>query len=249
MEDIVYRDMIYQEKYHWWFKARREILDSYLSNFNLPENANILEIGCGTGGNIPILQQYGTVKAIEMDVFAIEYAKNTGAEIRQGHLPNNFPYDGKFDLICMFDVLEHIEKDNETLKVIKDYLKPNGKLFITVPAYQWLYGSHDKLLHHKRRYSKRDLVQKLNTNKFDIVKLSFFNTLLFPFVIIARILDMINPSNTSTGYGTPNKILNSIFYSVFRSEKKILKIMRFPFGTSLIVLAGHSKKVENETSI
>lgn len=242
MEDIVYRDMINQEKDHWWFKARREILDSYLNDLHLPEDASILEIGCGTGGNILTLQQYGTVKAIEMDTFAIEYAKSTGAEIRQGDLPDNFPYDEKFDLICMFDVLEHIEKDHETLRILKHYLKPHGKLFITVPAYQWLYGSHDKLLHHKRRYSRQDLVQKLNSSKFDIEKLSFFNTLLFPFVLIARILDILSPSNTSTGYGTPNKILNSIFYSVFRSEKNILKIMRFPFGTSIIVLVTHSKK-------
>ncbi len=248
MEDIVYKDMISQEKDHWWFKARREILDDYLHKLQLPQNANILEIGCGTGGNIPILKKYGNVKAIEMDEFAIGYAKHTGAEIRQGYLPENFPYDEKFDLICMFDVLEHIEKDEETLKVINNFLKPSGILFITVPAYQWLYGSHDKLLQHKRRYSKSDLVQKLNSHKFKITKISFFNTLLFPLVLVARVLDIIGNSDTSTGYGTPNKLLNSLFYNIFKSEKKPLQYINFPFGTSLIVISRRINKEDNEIS-
>ena len=248
MEDIVYKDMISQEKDHWWFRARREILADFLMSLKLPSDANILEIGCGTGGNIPILQKYGNVKAVEMDEFAIEYAQKTGSEIRQGYLPNNFPYNEKFDLICMFDVLEHIENDEETLKVLNSFLKPSGSLFITVPAYQWLYGSHDKLLHHKRRYSKSDLIQKLQSNKFEIKKISFFNTLLLPLVIVARMLDIIGKYDISTGYGTPNKILNAIFYNIFKSEKKILNKMSLPFGTSLLIIARHINKKNNEIS-
>ena len=236
MEDIVYKDMIRQEKEHWWFKARREILGAYLDNLKLRENINILEIGCGTGGNIKMLQQYGNVKAIEMDDFAIEYAKTTGAEIRQGFLPTNFPYEEKYDLICMFDVLEHIEEDKETLKVVKNHLNPNGQLLITVPACQWLYSTHDKLLHHKRRYSKKQLSELASDNNFTIKKLSFFNTLLFPLVIIARILDIFKTSEVATGYGTPSKIINYCFYNIFKSEKKLINKISFPFGTSLIIL-------------
>lgn len=235
MEDIIYKDMIHQENNHWWFKARREILNDFLLSLDLEKNISILEVGCGTGGNINMLKQHGKVKAIEMDKFAIDYAKSTGVEIRQGFLPNNFPYEEKFDLICMFDVLEHIEEDEETLHLIAKHLKPNGKFIITVPAYQWLYGTHDKLLHHKRRYSKKELVRKVN-KQYNIKQISFFNTLLFPIVIIARIIDVIGKSDTATGYATPNRILNSMFYSIFKMEKKLLKKIHFPFGTSLITI-------------
>lgn len=236
MEDIVYKDMIKQQKEHWWFITRREILDTYLSNLKLPKNINIPEIGCGTGGNIKMLQQYGNVKAVEMDDFAIEYAKITGAEIRQGFLPNNFPYEEKYDLICMFDVLEHIEEDAETLQVIKKHLNLSGQLLITVPAHQWLYGTHDKLLHHKRRYSKINLSALATDNGFKIERISFFNSLLFPFVIIARIVDIFKKSEMAMGYGTPNKVINFIFYNIFKSEKKLLNKVNLPFGTSLIML-------------
>ena len=171
MDDIVYRDMIKQEKEHWWFNARREILDVVLSTLKLPKNTNILEIGCGTGGNIEMLQKYGNVKAVEMDVFALEYAQKTGAEVRQGYMPNKFPYKEKFDLICIFDVLEHIEEDEETLSVIYKHLQLDGKLIITVPAYQWLYGSHDKLLHHRRRYTIKELIHKCKKNNFKIMRI------------------------------------------------------------------------------
>ena len=242
MEDIVYKDMIIQEKEHWWFKARREILDSYLSSLNLPLDSSILEIGCGTGGNISMLQKYGKVSAIEMDEFAISYAKKTGATIRQGYLPDNFPFEEKFDLICMFDVLEHIEEDMETLCIIKEYLKPDALLIITVPAYQWLYSSHDRLLHHKRRYYKSDLIKKIDKSNLTILNFTFFNTLLFPLVIVARILDMFKFSNNSTGYKIPNKILNLLFYHIFNSEKKLLKFINFPFGTSLFILVKNKIK-------
>jgi len=241
MEDSVYKDMIDQEQHHWWFKARKEILQSHMNNLNLPKNAKILEIGCGTGGNIKMLQKYGKVKAIEMDTFALNYALNTGVEIKQGSLPHHFPFNEKFDLICMFDVLEHIEEDLKTLEVIQKYLNPLGVLFITVPAYQWLYGSHDRMLHHKRRYNKKSLQTILHKSKFKIQYFSFFNTFLFPFVLVSRILDILKKSNQSIGYSIPNKILNKFFYTIFRSENKFLKFISFPYGTSLLVISTPKK--------
>lgn len=241
MEDIVYQDMIHQEKNHWWFKARREILKSYISRLNTAKNISILEIGCGTGGNLTMLQSFGTVKAVEMDSFAISYAKSTGVTIEKGSLPTSFPYKEKFDLICMFDVLEHIEQDEETLKLLYNFLTPKGKIIITVPAHQWLYGSHDKMLHHKRRYSKKELKDKLTHSHFKIENISYFNTLLFPLVLIARIVDIIKCSNKSIGYTTPNKFLNTIFYSVFRFEKYMLTLINLPYGTSLITTASKNE--------
>ena len=241
MEDIVYKDMIKQEKEHWWFKARREILDKIIKDLNLPKDIDILEVGCGTGGNLNMLNSYGKVIAMEMDDFAVKYAQSSNVEIKQGYLPEKFPYDEKFDLICMFDVLEHIEDDVASLKVIKQYLKPSGIILLTVPSYQWLFGSHDKLLHHKRRYNKSILTQKIKNTPFHIVRISYFNTLLFPLVVLARFIDIIKKPNKSIGYEIPNKIINFLFFTIFKSEKRLLDISNFPFGTSLFVIAKHDE--------
>ena len=241
MENIVYKDMITQEKKHWWFKARREIISNELKKLNLNNNLKVLEIGCGLGGNISTLKQFGEVYAIEMDEFAVSYAKEQTPHVRQGSLPHDFPFQEKFDLICMFDVLEHIEEDDETLSFIKNQLEEDGILFITVPAYQWLYGSHDKLLHHKRRYTQSALIKKIEDKKYQVIKSTYFNSLLFPLVVIARVIDLFSVSKSSIGYKTPNSLLNSIFYTIFRIEKKILNSVNFIFGTSIIIVAKDKK--------
>jgi len=94
MKDKVYHDMTKQQKEHWWFKARRKILDKIISKCNLLNNAKILEIGCGTGGNLLMLKKYGNVSAMELDEFALEYAAHTtDVDVRMGWLPDNIPYN------------------------------------------------------------------------------------------------------------------------------------------------------------
>ena len=73
-------------------------------------------------------------------------------------------YKNKFNLVCLFDVLEHIENDRETIKKISNILEINGYLFITVPAYQWLWSNHDISLMHKRRYNKKNIYKIISKN-------------------------------------------------------------------------------------
>lgn len=198
------------------------------------DNPEILEIGCGTGGNIKMLNEYGITYAMEMDEFAASYANKKYSNVKKGHLPNDIPFNKKFDLICMFDVLEHIEEDKLSIQNLKNYLKEDGILLITVPAYQWLYGSHDKFLHHKRRYTLSQL--KLLLNEFNIVEKSYFNTILFPLVILSRLIDKVTShKNNSLGYSIPNKVINTIFYNIFKSEKNLIQKISLPFGSSILI--------------
>lgn len=242
MEKKVYKDMIEQEKNHWWFKARREIIEQELQKLNLPANAKILEIGCGVGGNLELLQKFGNVQAMELDDFSLDYIKKElNIDVKKGFLPNNFPYNESFDLICMFDVLEHIKEDMLSLDILKNYLSKNGKIILTIPAYQWLYSTHDKLLHHHRRYYKSELIRNIENLNYKVSRSSYFNTLLFPLVIVSRLLDIINPSNESLGYGTPHRFINTVFYKIFRMEKFILNKFSFKVGTSIFLLINSSK--------
>jgi SAM-dependent methyltransferase len=237
LEKKVYKDMVEQEKNHWWFKARREILEQELTKLDLPANSRILEIGCGTGGNLELLKRFGSVKAMELDEFSLEYVKDTfSIEVKKGYLPNNIPYNEHFDLICMFDVLEHVKEDMLSLDILKGYLSENGMIILTIPAYPYLYGSHDKLLHHYRRYYKSKLIKNIENLNYKVLKSSYFNTLLLPIVVIARVLDIVFPSDKSLGYSTPNKFINNLLYRVFKFEKLILNKYRFRVGASIFLL-------------
>ena len=237
MKDKVYHDMAKQQREHWWFKARRKILDKIISKCDLSDNAKILEIGCGTGGNLLMLKEHGNVYAMEMNEFASEYAtRTTGVDVRKGWLPDSIPYNEKFDLVCMFDVLEHIQDDKKALIEVTKLLNPAGTLIITVPAYSWLYGSHDKMLHHYRRYSRNALNETISYSSLDILKIFYFNMLLFPLVILTRLADMLKNSDESIGYSTPNNIVNQLLYRIFSIERILVNKINFPFGTSIVAV-------------
>ena len=237
MKEKVYHDMAEQQQSHWWFRARRKILYAILDKHLPSRNLKILEVGCGTGGNLLMLKRYGEVFAMEMDEFALKHVAETfDIDVRFGRLPDDIPFDGKFDVVCLFDVLEHIEDDGTALLKIQERLNPNGTIILTVPSHQWLYGSHDKMLHHFRRYSTAALKKLVSINNLKIIKFSHFNFLLFPLLVLARLMDLINKPEESTGYKTPNVFLNGLLYTTFSLERYIVDAVSFPFGGSAFVI-------------
>jgi SAM-dependent methyltransferase len=236
MEADAYLEMARVEDSHWWFVARRKIISSLIPDLELPDPASILEVGCGTGGNLEMLSRFGRVSGMEMDESARKIAnqKTHGAfEIREGTCPDNVPFESeRFDLICLFDVLEHIEEDVATLSRLKRLLAPGGKLLITVPAYKWLWGTHDGFLHHKRRYSAQELRQTFDGAGLGISKISYFNSILFPLALLARSAS----KSTSPGAALPSPAINEMLCRIFGAERFVLRRAGFPFGLSLIAV-------------
>jgi len=237
MNPAAYLVMAETEARHWWFSGRRAILATIIGNLDLPQNAKILEVCCGTGGNLEMLAEFGEVSALEMDENARSIAAqktNNRYDIRAGHCPDKIPFaEQRFDLICMFDVLEHIEHDTETLVALKQLLTPNGRLLLTVPAYQWLYGAHDEFLHHKRRYTAAQLYKKIVVTGLQPVKISYFNTILFPLAVMVRLKDKLF-GKPATGTSVPPALINKFFMTLFGAERFLLKHFNLPFGVSLL---------------
>ena len=157
MDRRVYDRMAEHDSTHWWYRARRDILADYLHRYGgLPRGARILEIGCGTGHNLPMLARFGTVDALEIDPAARAIAgERLGRPVGDAPLPE-LPgvARGAYDLVAVLDVVEHIEDDVAALRAMATLLKPGGKVLIAVPAHQWMWSAHDVVNHHHRRYSK-----------------------------------------------------------------------------------------------
>jgi len=240
MEHEAYLAMAATEDRHWWFRGRRAILDSVISNLGLPADAQILELGSGTGGNFSLLARFGTVTAIELDETARHLsAAKSGAvtDIRAGSLPTDLPLGRqKFDLVCLFDVLEHVDDDAATLAVVHERLAPGGWAVITVPAFAKLYGPHDVALHHKRRYGRAELAAKCGQAGLECAKLSYTNMALFPVALLARLADRLLRRQKSGGNALPPRILNEMFAAIFSAERHVLNHINLPIGLSLLAV-------------
>lgn len=237
MDAKIYREMAALEERHWWFAARRKILDRMLATLPLPENPKILEAGCGTGGNLGMLARYGKVYAMEANAEALAFSAAKGiAQVSAGRLPNPIPFDGQqFDLIALLDVLEHLDEDAASLSALRQRLKPGGWLLLTVPAHPFLWSRHDELHHHKRRYVAQDLRNLLNDSGYQISYFSYFNTWLFPLIAAARLAGLGDNDNGDAVM--PNKFANTLLTKIFASERCLLGRISLPFGVSLLALA------------
>jgi SAM-dependent methyltransferase len=210
----------------------------------LPPDSAILEPGCGTGGNFPMLARRGRLFAIDADESAIGFAEARGlAQVARGILPAAIPFgDQRFDLVVMTDVLEHLDDQPGSLSALHARLHPGGWLLVTVPAMAWLWSDHDVTHHHRRRYGANELRDLASASGFDVKYLSYYNFLLFPIIAGARMWQRLSGRDRGGGdhrhdLAMPSAAINSALQWIFSSERYIVGTARVPFGVSLIMLA------------
>jgi SAM-dependent methyltransferase len=128
MDASLYQQMRDLEDRHWWFSGRRAIVASLLRSAGLPKDAMLLDLGCGTGGNLQMLSEFGSVVGAELDEHAAQLARERNvAPVVRGKLPNELPLDsGAFNCVTLLDVLEHIKDDRATLEAIIHCWHPKG---------------------------------------------------------------------------------------------------------------------------
>jgi SAM-dependent methyltransferase len=199
-----------------------------------PKDAHILEIGCGTGHNFPVLSAFGHVDALEVDAPARAIASaRLGRDVGSAPLPEltGIP-DGRYDLIALLDVLEHIEGDKAALASIRAKLKPGGRILVTVPANEWMWSAHDTVHHHYRRYNPGTLRAVAAEAGLKVDLLTHFNSLLFPLAAAVRIAGKLTGREEADD-AQPPAPLNALFTAVFGLERHLVGRVPLPFGISL----------------
>lgn len=178
METSLYKELYENEESYWWFLGNRDIVFRQFEKYVdfKKSKLEILDIGCGTGSVLSNLKKYGNSHGIDNSEEALKFCKMRGLKNIQKSDATNTPYgNNSFDAILALDIMEHTLNDGLFISETYRILKNDGIAVITVPALNILWSNHDVALGHQRRYSKKELKQKILTQNFKILKLSYFN--------------------------------------------------------------------------
>ena len=230
------------EDRHWWWRARREILERVISRFRpaSTDALRIAEIGCGSGGNLPMLARFGTVLGAEKEERAIAFLhqkRGDRFEVVRHAIPEALP--GRFHVIGMFDVLEHLRDDAGALRWVAGHLEPDGIVVITVPAFRFLWTGQDEVAQHFRRYTPAGLLAVLPP-ELEVLHLTCFNSLLFaPIAAVRAVMNVaaLGSKRPRSHLGIPPEPINSVFFRIFRLERHFVPRARLPFGVSALLVA------------
>ncbi|MBS1912529.1 MAG: class I SAM-dependent methyltransferase [Bacteroidetes bacterium] len=240
MDEALYHLHYEQEESHWWFAARSAIVRRAIERYgNLKPGDTILDIGCGTGAILKEMSATYNAVGIDMSPLAIEYSKRRGLKNVFQMTVEEFPRD-KFNVkgITLLDVIEHIDDDLAVLKAAREIVGTEGRIIITVPAYMWLWSSHDVANHHKRRYTAKRLRKVLDDAGLEPVKMTYYNTLLFPLAAVKKLLSRSKSADVaSRAVDQPSAFVNTIFKAVFSLERFIVPFINLPYGVSLLTVA------------
>jgi SAM-dependent methyltransferase len=235
------------ERNHWWFAGRRRILLAVLERQGVRAES-ILDVGCGAGTNLELLGERfseAVIHGIDIDLGSLRAChQQRSARVAQADLMHLPFRDGSFDLVCALDAIEHVPDDEAALRGLHRVCRPDGTLFATVPAFRFLWGNVDRVGHHFRRYTRRELTDVVERSGFAVRFVRYFNTALFPAIagirLAARLFpagDSVDGEDVRTDFDiVKSGPLNTALAHVLGAEASLLG-WNPPFGVSLVCVA------------
>lgn len=240
MKKVAYEEMFKNEMTHFWYVSTRNLMVDLLKEY-LQKDAKILDAGCGTGGTMVYLHKVGfkNLTGVDNSPEALKFAKKrklTNVKLASvASLP--FPKNS-FDAIICLDVLYHKGVNpQKTLTEFRRVLKPGGLLYIQEPSYNWIKSKHDKIIETENRFTKLFIWNLVESAKFKILKISYFNTILLLPIFIKRFKDKFFPNNQTSDVFKLSAPLNRGLLLVMEFEKELFKNLKLPFGLSIICIA------------
>lgn len=241
MEKRVYAETYRLESGYWWHVSKRKLVQQAIKKaVDGKKDIHILDAGCGTGIMMSELQEYfSNVYGLDKSPLALDYCRKRGlTNVHHGNLEKVLPFrDKSFDAIICLDVIEHLKDDRLAISEFKRILKPKGFIFITVPAYMFLWTKHDDILWHKRRYRRRQLDSLISSVGFKIKKSSYFYSFLIPPAIVLFKLKVMFNSGKSKTSVVPPKPINWLLLQICALERLIINNVSLPTGISILAVA------------
>ncbi len=246
MDEQEYRAIYTLEEKHWWYIGLQDLVfDSVSRYFKGVAGLKVLDGGCGTGAVLKRLLAGGNeAVGIDFSPLALGFCRERNIERLVRASVSGLPFlSGSFDLVVSLDVIYHaaVKDDVEALREFRRVLKKDGVLILNLPAYEFLRSHHDEANHTQRRYTKGPLADKLRTAGFEIEKITYRNTLLFPLIAGIRLLKktFFKPQTVRAGSDLaplPEPI-NRALARLLLLENAALRLTNLPFGTSLYCVA------------
>jgi SAM-dependent methyltransferase len=225
---------------NFWFRARNELIQWALRNY-FPDAKSFLEVGCGTGFVLSgIHEKFPRMRLAGSEIFA------DGLAIAKARLPNvelyqmdarRISFEREFDVVGAFDVLEHVIQDENVLAQMFSAVRSGGGLLLTVPQHPFLWSASDEYAMHQRRYSRDELVRKVESVGFHVERITSFNSLLLPLMIWSRMRPKLNHEFQPLREFEIGPALNKTLEGILKFERMVIKTgASFPAGGSLLLI-------------
>lgn len=242
MQHHTYAIMDRVEDSHWWFVGRRAILETFLKQIHSKlhtsdSELSLLDVGCGTGANLEMLAKYGSAEGVDVSDEALEFCRAKGLKVEKG-LAESLPYpDGAFDITTALDVIEHLDDDIAGLKEMHRVTRQGGYSLFFVPAFMWLWGVQDDISHHRIRYTRKQITERIEKAGYKVERATYANFTFFAPVLGGRTIMKLTGIKPESENNINISALNGLFGKIFSAESLWLKNFNFPFGVSIVVMA------------
>lgn len=241
MQQHTYSIMYRVEGTHWWFVGRRRILSQFLKQICGAlgsERPRILDVGCGTGANLELLNTFGEAEGVDVSFEALEFCRSRGLQkVHQGEA-ESLPYDDdSLDLVTGLDVVEHLDDDLAGLREFHRVLKPGGRTLLFVPAFMFLWGVQDDVSNHRRRYTLGQLKALLEKAGFTVERSTYANITFFGPILLGRLLMRVTGLRPESENNINVGFLNGLLGTIFGAESLVLRYLPLPLGVSAICVA------------
>jgi len=248
MQPEAQRQFAELEREHWWFRGRRrvylELLRAALGSVRVPR---ALDLGGGAGGFSEALGDAAErVVRVDLDAEALRLAQERRAGPCAVADARRLPFRARsFDLVALFDVLEHVPEEARALAEVRRVTRPGGLIVLSVPAYAWLYANNDRVAGHVRRYTRARLRRALEAGGLRVERVTHTNVALFPAIApavlllkLAERLRLVPRRSQHTNLSLPApRWLSALLYRVFAAELWLSRRFDLPVGHSILALA------------
>jgi SAM-dependent methyltransferase len=238
-----YQKMYNLEDSYWWFVGKRRIAQNLIEEFvSINQEEAILDVGCGTGATMCFLDHYGRTYGVDISETALFFCQKRALTELNCASALRLPFaDSSFSLITAFDMLYHEEviDDLAALREFYRVCRRGGSVLISEPAFRFLQSGHDVAYHGKRRYAASELKSKLEKVGFQVVKLSYSNAFLFPFIFAFRMWKRLSrpPLEACSDLKPLNLYLNKALLALYDLEASLVRKTSLPIGSSVVCVA------------